>query len=303
MGPNRRLFLLTALSERNRTTVMRSIHQLVPVCFLAGCISTQPPQAGTLPPSPSAPVTLPSPPGSWTFRFAAGAIAYRISRSAVIENLSDSGRRELSTNSAYESLALQPAGDTIAFTAAVDTFTIAAQGAIGAVQSVQLPIQVAGSLIGDSLTIVADSITEKCSAVTTALLTDLHNLLLPWPATLSTTVSWRDSTDLTGCQGSIPTSSHSTRAFRVIGESTYEAIPVLVVQRADTIRAEGEGAQQQHGLQLKATGEGSATYYMDTSSGRILHISVSQDLSLTITTSGKTSYFRQSAKEEFTLVR
>ena len=54
---------------------------------------------------------------------------------------------------------------------------------------------------------------------------------------LSTAVTWRDSTNWTGCQGSIPTNSRLSRSFRVIGESTYEAIPVLVVQRLDTIQA------------------------------------------------------------------
>jgi len=88
-----------------------------------------------------------------------------------------------------------------------------------------------------------------------------------------------------------------------MGESVYEGVRVLVVQRNDTIQAEGEGAQQQHRLMLSANGMGSATYYIDISSGRILHLSVGQDLDLSITASGRTTRFRQTAKEEFTLVR
>jgi len=283
---------------------MRSGFHLLVAPFLASCVRIQPPpQAGTLPPSPSVPAPETATPRSWTFSFAPGTVAYHVSRSAAIENASDSGRRELSTNSTYETLAIQPGTDTIAFTVAVDTFTTTAQGAIGTAQPVQLPLQLAGLVIGDSLTIVSDSLSERCSAVTTALITDLRNLLPHWPTTLSTAAVWKDSVNLTECQGSIPTNSHTSRIFRVVGESTYDAIPVLVVQRADTIQAQGEGAQQQHQLQLKASGVGSATYYMDTSSGRILHLTISQDLSLTITASGKTSYFRQNAKEDFTLVR
>jgi hypothetical protein len=289
--------------NENRTTTMRSTCQLLVVLFLAACVSTQPPQGGTPAPSLPTPAPIAATPGSWTFTFTPGTVAYRVSRSAAIENISDSSRREITTNATFESLSLQPAGDTIGFTAAVDTFSTTTQGAIGTVQPVQLPIRVAGSLIRDSLTIAGDSLSEKCNPATTVLITDLHNLLPHFPTTLSTAASWRDSTSLAGCQGSIPIDSHIGRSFRVLGESNYDGLPVLVIERTDTIQAAGEGAQQQHRLQLKASGIGSAMYYMDTHSGRILRLTVSQDLNLTITASGKASNFRQNAKEEFTLVR
>ena len=289
--------------DQNRLTTMRPIYQLLVVPFLAGCASTQIPRTGTPTAMPSAPAPTAAATASWTFRFAPGNVIYRISRSAAIENLADSSRHEITTNSTHESVSLSPSIDSIAFTAVVDTFLTTTQRTIGAAQSVQLPLQVTGVLVGDSLTVLPDSLSEGCSPVTTALITDLHNLLPRLPTTLSAGASWADSTNATGCQGSIPTTSHTSRSFRVIGESRYEAIPVLVVQRADTIHAEGEGAQLQHRLQLKASGVGNATYYMDAGSGRIVRLTVSQDLNLTITASGKPSYFRQTAKEEFTLVR
>ena len=88
-----------------------------------------------------------------------------------------------------------------------------------------------------------------------------------------------------------------------MGMSAYEGLPALVVQRTDTISAEGDGAQQQHRLVLNASGTGSATYYLDTSTGRVLHLTANQDSNLTVTTSGRTRQFRQSAKQEFGLVR
>jgi hypothetical protein len=89
----------------------------------------------------------------------------------------------------------------------------------------------------------------------------------------------------------------------VIGESSYEGISAIVVQRTDSIQATGEGAQQQHRVLLDARGTGSAIYYLDINSGRVLHLSSSQDLNLVITASGKSSQFRESAKQEFALVR
>ena len=296
----------TACRSMKRTSRIRWIVncQLFLITYLAGCSSSNPPVAGRpMPPEPT-PVPVPSSATSWTFSFTPGAVAYRISRNAAIEDGTDSlAHREISTNSTYESLTLQPAGDTIAFTAVIDTFSITTQGAIGPVQAVELPIQVSGARIGDSLVVSSDSLSEKCSPVTSALITDLHNLLPHFPTSLSVSTSWDDSTSILGCQGLIPTRSHIVRSYRVMGESMYEGGRVLAVQRNDMIQAEGEGTQRQHRLMLGANGTGTATYYLDTVSGRILHLSASQELSLSITASGKTSHFRQTAKQEFALVR
>jgi hypothetical protein len=78
---------------------------------------------------------------------------------------------------------------------------------------------------------------------------------------------------------------------------------VLVIQRADSIHAEGEGAQQQHRLLLTAIGTGNATYYVDVRTSYVVHLTVNQDIDLTITTSGKANHFHQNAKQEFSLVR
>ena len=282
---------------------MRSIYQLLLVFLLASCASPPLPQPGLPLPSPAIPEQpIPNASKSWPFRLAAGTFAYRISRSAAIENVSDSGRREVSTNSTYESLALQPLGDTVRFTSTVDTFSTAIQRAIGPVQPVQLPLRITGLLVGDSLTF-ADSLTARCSPAVTSVITDLYNLLPHFPAMLSPGLSWKDSTDITGCQASIPIRSRVDQTFQAIGESTRDEVSVLVVQRVDTIHAEGEGAQQQHRVQLKANGVGNATYYIDTNSGRIVYMTIDQEVNLAITASGTTSYFRQSAKESFTLVR
>jgi hypothetical protein len=258
--------------------------------FLAGCVSARPPQP--IGPTPSVPVPSPinTGPKTWSFSFTPGTVAYKISRSAAIQDLGAGAKQEISTNSSHELLGLQAIGDTIGFTAVVDAFSTTTQGAIGPAQTTQLPLQLSGFLIGDSL-VITDSLTQKCDPVASALITDLHNLLVTFPDTLSIQSSWRDSTSLSGCQGSIGTQSHVTHSS------------AIVVQRTDSIQATGEGAQQQHRMLLDARGTGSAIYYLDINSGRVLHLSSSQDLNLVITASGKSSQFRESAKQEFALVR
>jgi hypothetical protein len=251
-------------------------------------------------PSPPLPNPVPSAGGAWTINRSSGAISYQISRSAAIESQSDSNpHREISTNTAHEHVTLDMGGDTIRFTAIIDTSSTTTQGTIGPVQPLQLPVQLSGLQIGDSLTISTDSITERCNPISSALSADLHNLLVGFPVQLSQGSNWRDSLELTTCQGMIPTTVHIVRSYVLSGEANYQGLPVLVVQRRDSINAHGEGAQQQHRVILDASGTGNATYYLNPQNGFILRLNTEQNLDLVITTSGKINRFRESSTQNF----
>jgi hypothetical protein len=194
-----------------------------------------------------------------------------------------------------------PAADSgIGFTAVIDTFSSTTQGRIGAVQSIQLPMQVAGIFSDSGLVITSDG-SNKCNPVGSIISSDLHNLLTQFPPRLSQGLTWQDSVSTTGCQAAIPTISRMIRSYVVSGEAVYEGRPVLIVQRTDSIQAQGEGAQQQHPMRLDARGTGSATYYLDTRDGRVVRLTASQELLLTITASGKSHQFKQSSKQDFKL--
>jgi hypothetical protein len=267
-----------------------------------GCASarTSPPGAPVELPAP--PAVNPSPVGSWTFNYTPGALRYQVSRSAAIESQSDSGTsREVSTNITRELVTLMPPGDSgIGFTAVIDTFSSTTQGRIGPVQPIQLPMQVTGLFSDSGLSIIADD-SNKCSPVGSAMASDLHNLLTKFPAPLSKGLAWQDSVSAAGCQAAIPTTSRTIRSYLVSGEAVYEGQPVLIVQRTDTIQAQGEGAQQQHPLRLDARGTGTATYYLDTKDGHVVRLTAEQELILTITTSGRAHQFKQSSKQDFRL--
>jgi cupin superfamily acireductone dioxygenase involved in methionine salvage len=101
----------------------------------------------------------------------------------------------------------------------------------------------------------------------------------------------------------IPTSAHIVRSYIVSGETAYQGEPVLLIQRADSIHAHGEGAQQQHRVTLDVIGTGNAIYYVIPKDGHVVRINTGQDLDLAITASGKIHRFKQSSKQEFNLVR
>jgi hypothetical protein len=247
---------------------------------------------------------VPSAAAGWTINRSSGAISYQISRSAAIESQSDSShRREISTNTASEHITLDVAGDTIRFTAIMDTSSTTTQGIIGPVQPVRLPVQQSGLQMGDSLTISTDSTAEGCNPISSALSADLHNLLVGFPVQLLQGSRWRDSLELSTCQGMIPTTVRIARSYVVSGEASYQGLPVVVVQRRDSIHAHGEGAQQQHRVMLDASGTGSATYYLNPQNGFILRLNTEQNLDLAITASGKINHFRESSTQNFSSVR
>jgi len=161
-------------------------------------------------------------------------------------------------------------------------------------------MQVTGTFSDSGLSIIRDD-SNKCNPVGSAIASDLHNLLTRFPARLSQGLAWRDSVSTAGCQAAIPTTSRILRSYVVSGEAVYEGRLVLIVQRADSIQAQGEGAQQQHPLTLDARGTGSAVYYLDTKDGRVVRLTAGQELILTITTSGNPHQFKQSSKQDFRL--
>jgi hypothetical protein len=185
----------------------------------------------------------------------------------------------------------------------VDSFTTTTQGLIGPVQPTQLPVQVSGSFTPGGLTINSQSPGEKCNPVHSVLFADLYNLLVPFPQQFSPGFSWTDSVEVRGCPAGVPTLSHTTRSFTVAGEVTYDGRPAVVVQRVDTTHAQGEGGLQQHRVSIDVHGTGTAVYYLDVASGRIMHLTTNQTLLFGVTASSRQYHLKQDSKQEFGIVR
>jgi hypothetical protein len=302
------------LSPKNPEREYMKIPQRERYCYLlfgfaVACSGTRTSPPSVPSPLPTSPVS--QPPASIaptveasSFKYAPGTVRYRISRSAAIETTSPDlqTHREISTNITNELLTLEPVDQATNFTALIDTSATTTQGLIGSVQSVQLPIQISGSLTNGALTINGEPAHGKCNAIGSTLMTDLHNLLIAFPQQLSTGVSWKDSADVQGCQAGIPTSAHTTRWYVVSGSASYEGQPVLVILRTDTTRAKGEGGLQQHRVSIDAAGSGTAVYYLDPARGRVVRLTVDQILDLGVTASATKSQFRQNSKQEFQMV-
>jgi hypothetical protein len=169
---------------------------------------------------------------------------------------------------------------------------------------VQLPAHISGLFADHILTITSDSSdTGPCSPIHSLLTTDLRNLVIPLPDSLTPELAWNDSVSFTGCQVGIPTSTTVARSFRVKGQVLYEGHPVLEILRTDNARLEGEGGLEQHSLSMHAAGTGTASYYLDVNTGQVVRLTTDQALDVVVVTLSNTSHFRQNSKQEFLLSR
>lgn len=278
------------------------------IIFSVACTTTRSsPPAASIPPSapPIGQVPLPIVPsaGTWSFKYQPGITGYQVARSATITRLDTAGNAELSTNTSHESVTLDSTDLGVNFVGVVDTFTTTTQGLIGPVQPTQLPVQVSGSFTPSGLIINTQTTGEKCNPVHSVLFADLYNLLVSFPQQLSPGINWTDSVEVRGCPAGVPTVSHTTRAFTVSGEVIYDGHPAVVVQRVDTTRAQGEGGLQQHRVSIDAHGTGTAVYYLDVASGRIVHLTTNQTLLLGVTASSRQYQLKQDSKQEFGIIR
>lgn len=279
---------------------------LLGVGLVIACVPTQsstPPIA--TPPSPGNQLPTAAVPGAgvWAFKYQPGSARYQIARSATIARLDTVGQTELSTNVSHELVTLDSTDSGINFVVVIDGFTTTAQGLIGPSQPSQLPVQISGSFAPSGLNLRNFAPGEKCSPVHSAVFSDLYNLFVPFPQQFAAGAHWTDSVEIRGCPAGVPTLSHTLRVFTVAGEVTYGGRPVVMIQRADTTLAQGEGGLQQHRLSIDAHGTGTAVYYLDVSSGRILYLTVNQTLTLRVTTSGRQYQLKQASKQDFGILR
>ena len=154
--------------------------------------------------------------------------------------------------------------------------------------------------IASSLAPTPDSSTICDTAATIAI--QKHQLVPNLPRTLVANSTWNDSTSMTGCLGPVSSQANVTEKYAVLGDTIYDGITVLHVQRLESITANGEGRIGQHRLLLTARGNGIADLYFDLAAGRFLGSARTQIMKLDITASGQTSHFTQYATQHATLL-
>jgi hypothetical protein len=273
------------------------------------CTSAHGPSTPAPKPLPSAPSEIPATPladstsrGPWTFAYTPGRVAYTVKRSTEVQQIDSIGSQDTAskntlTNTTREVLTFEPGPESIRITAAVDSFT-----SLPSDPNVQpdLHPQLSAVLASNALSIDTSD-TAACNPIRSALMSDVRNLVVPFPHSLTPDSTWRDSVAVEGCQAGIPTLSQVTRSFAVRGEVPIQGRGSLEVIRSDTVRLKGEGGLQRHRVSIQAYGTGSGIYYLDMRTGQLLRLDVSQTVTIEVVTLATKSQFRQKLDQEFLL--
>ena len=174
----------------------------------------------------------------------------------------------------------------------------------------QVPISFEGSLSPKSIELNLTTSTDTQPTVTTpnctnpnaTVLGDIRTWLTILPQEITPGFKWADTVSTTTCSNpGISSALHVVRSYTVLGDTTYTGIEALVIRRTDTTKLDGVGAQGQHELTLIGKGTGLTTIYVD-KRGETLAVNSLQDLSLTVTASGRLRHFNQRVQQTIKLL-
>ncbi len=135
----------------------------------------------------------------------------------------------------------------------------------------------------------------SCSDSTQTVLSTINKDLIVVPQEL--TATWQDSTSSSVCSGSFPIIVSLIRTYRIVGEIVVNSTPTLKLERTEKILTSGEGSQGQHQITIWGIGTGKADLSIDRVSGLLLNLTGTNQVELSIKSSGRIQTFIQTSEE------
>ena len=243
----------------------------------------------------------------WSFHRGSTTMSYHLVSTTTIRTEPDTSQlRDTITVSMSFSLAIDTAGLNISgILNQAATYTGIRENATP-VLSLPTPVTFAGSISQAGIDLHPSALTSAeipCSGLTDTWLTRVKLLLDSIPSTVQIGMSWRDSTNLQVCQGSIPIELFLIRHYRVAGETTKLGQQVVLIERSDSTQAIGQGIQGQHQVSIESRGEGGASLFLDIRTGSLITSDYQHSSTVIIRTSGSDHTFRQQTGEKVSLIR
>jgi hypothetical protein len=260
-----------------------------PLAFALACSHAPPETEPTLPPSP-VPHTRTAA-SSWQVPSWVGSDTYRFSLHAVVT--SDSVREK--------AFVFDTAGnETFAHRVTTRSTTFTLSGSDGA-----RPGRTSSATLVDGRLVVAKQSGgfPQCDASGNQLRSDLFDLGVQVPSTLTLQMAWTDSTSADLCVGGVPGSARSIRRYTVVGDTAFNDGLAVIVSRRDSTTAAAEGILEQHPTAITGTATANVLLYVSESSGKVVRITKEQILLLSVTAEGSTRAFVQKLSGVVDLVR
>lgn len=136
-----------------------------------------------------------------------------------------------------------------------------------------------------------------CNDSLQILLSVINRDLVIVPTEISTDQGWQDSTSSMICSGSVPVDVSMLRNYRITGETIVDGMSALQLERTEKLLASGQGSQGQHQISISGVGTGRGQIYVDRVTGTLLSLTATNEIELSIKSSGRTQMFTQRSEE------
>ena len=246
---------------------------------------------------------------SWTITPGTQPRGYLSTATVTLELISDTATvRDSFTQRARFTLLTASASGSTSFLGSINSLATDAGNRVGPVELLPtFPVTFTGhitdrTVILDALNGQARQSTIECSDPALSALNVIHRNIIILPAQLIQGMTWKDSTSINGCNGTIPITTISIRAYSVIGEAESEGRPAILVNRTEKFLSTGEGSQNQHRILITTEGTGTAKIYLDRASGLLLDSEGEQRADITLK-GGRLQRFSQTVREKTTTER
>lgn len=140
----------------------------------------------------------------------------------------------------------------------------------------------------------------SCQSTEKNALTTIQRNLYTIPFQLQNGMTWQDSLSSTSCSGPLELTLTTIRNYKVIGETTFNAVPAILVAITEKTLSEGEGSQDQHRVMITSEAQKSGNMYLDEVTGTLLNVISETHTTIQIQTSGRTQQFLQTSRETTT---
>lgn len=244
--------------------------------------------------------------GSWKLQPTTTDHSYLSTSNTALEliDISQALRDTLTTQAEFRMSASRDIRG-ILVSATINAFSLHTSARTGIAEKVSsLPLTVAGKLQNNRFVFSLASnqpINTGCVDPTFSALSIIQRSVVVSPLELHTGMTWTDSVSAELCSGAIPITVITTRNYRVLGESLVRSVPVILLERHETMISTGEGSSGQHRITLRTEGVGSGQIAIDRLAGFLVDDLSTYTAAITVRSSGRDQRFTQVVSEHIAL--
>lgn len=238
-----------------------------------------------------------SPVDGWLPHQVATAGQYVIQDSSTVSLVNDSAQSSSINSRTVFTLTTQRVGNSTVLQARVDSLsTTSSTSTAGPTpDNSQLPMFRAAMSSTNEVQEIDGPASTLCTGGQDPVVSRIFDLTVTYPQRrIKNGDKWADTIHITTCRGRTPLRQERTRQYEMLGRVSSPASLTVKIQRTTSTRLIGAGVSGQNRLNIDGSGTGSATLYVDETSGALLSAKSSSTSTLNVVSARGSYSFIQS---------